>query len=302
MINIELIKILKNNLEKFNKILNLLKQIFMNDDKNYSSIEIYDKIINKCYCVLKEIKYTIISIKLNNNTINFIRVNLNKINYLIRYNIILVLNNNDQPNKAISSMITFENVFNVINSNFISDFNNLNIGLSNLNTIQILNNDFEFENVNLEPMIREFDINLKLEYIVDDLIENIFKQLQNIIYNVNLECKIEKKIKDKLEVKLEKKIEKKLEKKLENNKYLIKKKKIKYNKLNFNIDNNKPSNNFFYKNNDHKYLKKNCNKKTKKNYIKETKLYIKFTILLIFIRLFYIFIKNNGYYTPSYIK
>ena len=185
--------------------LKCLENMFNCETFTLDTIPIYDNLFLEIYNSIKSINICLMSLKNCSliNELDKIKVDLNKLNYTIRTEIILIyLNECNNVNEQ--GLINFDNVFNQNNDpNYI--LNNDTSGCLNIDNykkINILNElyllveseiVFDFTSTNIV-----FFKN-KVDYIVETLIENINTGFKNIIKNIKINNKLD-------EIKEEKKI------------------------------------------------------------------------------------------------
>lgn len=192
--------------KKDKKIVILIKQAYENlkclenmfncETFTLDSIPIYDGLFLDMYNSIRNINICLMGLKKDSliKELDKIKVDLNKLNYTIRTEIILIyLNEFNDVNTQ--GLINFDNVFNQNNDpNYTSNNNTNNCpDINNYKKINILNElyllveseiTFDFNSTNIV-----FFKN-KADYIVDTLIENINTYLKNIIKNIKINNKL----------------------------------------------------------------------------------------------------------------
>jgi len=189
-----IIKKLIHNLEKFHDNIELIVNYYINENNNIDRAELFESIMDKNFELLQDINDNVFitkNINYYNNTINSIRKNLNKINFIIHYTLIYYIikinnncinsihnkfknifkNNNELFNSSVNSDEVRDNIRNLYKFNILDK--NLNLVLFTINK-----DDLKF-NESINKTFNLFEILCKLTI---DEINNIADSINYIEY------------------------------------------------------------------------------------------------------------------------
>lgn len=189
-----IIKKLIHNLEKFHDNIELIVNYYINENNNIDRVELFESIMDKNFELLQDINDNVFitkNINYYNNSINSIRKNLNKINFIIHYTLIYYIikinnncinsihnkfknifkNNNELFNSSVNSDEVRDNIRNLYRFNILDK--NLNLVLFNINK-----DDLKF-NESINKTFNLFEILCKLTI---DEINNIADSINYIEY------------------------------------------------------------------------------------------------------------------------